>query len=612
MPLRHSPGNKIFAGGVLLLMPLAVLYATQLIWMQDWSAPLLWMGSQPASAGLFWLLFTLPTLTVYGLCRRLLPALLPGTLAAMALAVVARMKMDTAGTPLLLSDFSMAGKAKDLTGFAGEKLLPSPMTAAAVGGVVLLLVLIGVLDSWRPPVPLSLTVGILCLLLTLSALLPGPLQSAAIALDAGCQDQSARCQKEGTVLGLYAAWSQRQAVERADYTGNAAGMVSCFREEALAADAAGDLSLPDIIFITSESFFDVTQLPGVTFRADPLPVFHALSAQCTSGRFLTNTFGGGTGGVEMELFTGLTSAYLREGDTLNTFQADCYDTLPSMVRVLRQAGYETTAVHSHTSTLYRRDIIYPRIGFENTVFIRDFLTEPVKKGPYTSDESFAREIIARYEAREPDRPCFLYGMSMENHQAYEPEKYGQPSGYPAESDLLSQDDLAILDSLVFGLRDADLSLELLTDYFSKVDRPVLLVFVGDHLPSVGLADGTPLFQRLGCVPPGESAGWSAEQYRAMQTTDYLIWSNQETEGQSVPDRDESCTFLGLHTLERAGVPLNAYFGWLARDVAPRLSIDRGRLLVDGAGVTWEKPPETMTELLNTYADVERGLLYGIP
>ena len=36
-------------------------------------------------------------------------------------------------------------------------------------------------------------------------------------------------------------------------------------------------------------------------------------------------------------------------------------------------------------------------------------------------------------------------MSMENHQTYTPEKYGQPSGFPAQCDKLSQEDLAILE-----------------------------------------------------------------------------------------------------------------------------------------------------------------------
>ena len=228
-----------------------------------------------------------------------------------------------------------------------------------------------------------------------------------------------------------------------------------------------------------------------------------------------------------------------------------------------------------------------------------------------SDESFANELIARYEARDPEKPCFLYGMSMENHQAYTAGKFGESSGYPAKSSALNRRELAALDSLVYGLHDADTSLKILTDYFSRVKHPVLLVFVGDHRPSVGLSNGDSLYYRLGCIPDEDSSEWSIEEYRSMQSTDYLIWSNFESAAQIGPDRDESCTFLGLRMLKRAGVPLNAYFRWLDRDVASWMTIDRGRLFVDGDGVSHEGVPQSLTHMTKLYAEVERGLLYGL-
>ena len=151
------------------------------------------------------------------------------------------------------------------------------------------------------------------------------------------------------------------------------------------------------------------------------------------------------------MFTGLTSSLLKEGDTLNTLHTAVYQDLPTTVRLLQKAGYATTALHAHTSELYNRETIYPAIGFDTVAFLDDFLTPVEIAGKYASDDSFARELIARYEARDPSQPVFLYGMSMENHQTYTPEKYGQPSGFPAQCDKLSQEDLAILDALVMGM-----------------------------------------------------------------------------------------------------------------------------------------------------------------
>ena len=607
----HPSIQKICAIlGILLLAPLVVLYATQAIWLGSLTQPLPWMVSHPAAVGLFWLLFSSLSLPIYGFTRRFFWAYLPGTVVLVILTYVSRIKMNINGSPLQLSDFTMVGGLGDIAGYASSQLLPS---AAAVMAAVIVLLLL-VLLAWqgkklRVPRGVGFILGSLSLVLLISACCPGPLRNAALKLDETCQDQLDRNHQVGVVLGLYTAWCQRVQAETHQADLDTAELADHFL-----ADANGDkpaLALeeaPDIIFITSESFFDVTRLPGLTFEADPLPVFHGLSETCTNGRFLSNTCGGGTGWVEMEMFTGLTSSLLKEGDTLSTLEKGVYETLPTTVRLLAQLGYATTAIHAHNDTLYNRNVIYPAIGFQETLFIDDFLTPVEIKGEYASDETFAKEIIARYEARDPNSPCFLYGLSMENHQSYHAGKFGAASGYPAQSQALSQEDLAILDSLVMGLHDADTSLGLLVDYFSQVDRPVMLVFVGDHLPSLNLADGDSLYHRLGLSPSEDSSQWDAETLAEILSTDYLIWTNYETEAQ--PDGPESCTFLGLHVLDRAGIPLNRYFRWLDETIGAEMLLSRNRFFADAEGNVAYEVPAAAQEALDRYASLEQALVYG--
>jgi hypothetical protein len=453
-----------------------------------------------------------------------------------------------------------------------------------------------------------MVLGSLSMVLLLSAFSPGILQTAAVHLDEGCRDQVERNEKAGVVLGIYTAWCQRIHTENTLASLDSAGLADFFQEDAAQEMPTPDLeTTPDIIFITSEAFFDVTRLPGLTFEKDPLPVFHALSQTCTNGRFLSNTYGGGTGWVEMELFTTLTASLLMEGDSLSTLDPAVYETLPTTVRFLEKAGYSTLALHSHTAELYDRANIYPAIGFEEVLFLEDFWVEPERDGDYASDRSFAQEIIARYEARDPSAPAFLYGLSMENHQSYYPEKYGEPSGFPAQSDLLTQEDLAYLDALVMGLHHADASLGMLTDYFSQCDRPVMLVFVGDHLPSMNLADGEDIYTRLGISPEGDASTWEAETLAEILSTDYLIWTNYEAD--PLPDRTESCTFLGLHVLQRTGLPLNHYFTWLEENIATRMLLTRGKFFADQNGIPGYEVPADAQPLLDNYTALERSLAY---
>jgi len=592
----------------LLLAPLVVLWATQAIWLDDLAAPLPWMISHPQAVGLFWVLFSSVSFTLYGFLRRLFWACLPQSLVCLVFAYASRCKLNINGAPIQLSDFSLLGNLGDVAGYAADQLLPTATAVIAALAVVVMLVIFRCLGTWRLPAPLGMVLGSLSMVLLLSAFSPGWLQTAAVDLDEGCYDQMERSDQNGVCLGLYTAWCQRIHTENTLASLDSAGLADYFRADAAQERSPAPLDTsPDIIFITSEAFFDVTRLPGLTFETDPLPVFHALSQTCTNGRFLSNTYGGGTGWVEMELFTALTSSHLMEGDTLSTLDPAVYETLPTTVRFLEKSGYSTLALHSHTAELYDRETIYPAIGFEEVCFLEDFWVEPQRCGDYASDESFAREIIARYEARDPNSPCFIYGLSMENHQSYYPEKYGAPSGFPAQCDLLSQEDLAYLDSLVMGLNHADASLGILTDYFSQCSRPVMLVFVGDHLPSMNLADGEDIYTRLGINPDTDSSQWEAETLAEILSTDYLIWTNYEEE--ALPDRTESCTFLGLHVLQRTGLPVNQYFTWLEENIASRMLLNRGRFFADETGTPGYEVPADTQPLLDSYTALERSLVY---
>ncbi|MBR3753300.1 MAG: LTA synthase family protein [Ruminiclostridium sp.] len=600
--------QSIFTLLGLLLAPLVVLWATQAIWLDDLAAPLPWMIAHPQAVGLFWVLFSSVSFTLYGFFRRLFWACLPQSLVCLVFAYASRCKLNINGAPIQLSDFSLMGNLGDVAGYAADQLIPTATAVIAALAVVVMLVIFLCLGTWRLPAPLGMVLGSLSMVLLISAFSPGGLQTAAVKLDEGCYDQMERNDQAGVCLGLYTAWCQRIHTENTLASLDSVGLADYFRADA--AQERPPVSLetsPDIIFITSEAFFDVTHLPGLTFETDPLPVFHALSQTCTNGRFLSNNYGGGTGWVEMEMFTTLTSSHLMEGDTLSTLDPAVYETLPTTVRLLEKAGYSTLSLHAHTAELYDRETIYPAIGFDEVCFIDDFWVEPERSGNYASDESFAREIIARYEARDPGAPCFIYGLSMENHQSYYPEKYGEPSGFPAQCDLLSQEDLTYLDSLVMGLNHADASLGMLTDYFSQCPRPVMLVFVGDHLPSMNLADGEDIYTCLGISPDTDSSQWEAETLAEILSTDYLIWTNYEEE--ALPDRTESCTFLGLHVLQRTGLPLNQYFTWLEENIASRMLLNRGRFFADETGTPSYEVPADAQPLLDSYTALERSLAY---
>ena len=182
---------------------------------------------------------------------------------------------------------------------------------------------------------------------------------------------NARC---GTLLGLW-----RSVV----LTGSAAGAAETpeptdgrTREERLIDDAeefalsyepeTGGEEAPNVIFVLSESFFDVTELPGVEFESDPVADFHAVQEQGVSGKFYTHTLGYGTSNIEMEVFTGINSRFFdsdqniyewEASELLKTPRCRCSSRTPGTTRRISTpstTGYTgaRVCIHSSASTRY--------------------------------------------------------------------------------------------------------------------------------------------------------------------------------------------------------------------------------------------------------------------
>ena len=353
----------------------------------------------------------------------------------------------------------------------------------------------------------------------------------------------------------------------------------------------------------SESFFDCTELPHVTFDEDPIPRFHALRETCPHGKFISNTFAGGTGYVEMEVLTGLCGGLLREGDNLCSLSDEAYQTLPCIADVFDEYGYRKTFLHSYTDALYNRRAIYTAFGFDVICFQDDFTVDTEWKGGYLSDLTLSRELIARYEASE--EPQMFFAISMENHQPYTAGKF-EGNDIAFQSDRLDEAAAEALRTYAYGARDADAALGYLTDYFAGVDDKVMIVFWGDHLPNLSTPTGS-VYESLGCVTTSVSADWTTEELVSMSGTDYLIWTNYENE-----PREEivGSTLFGVHVLERLGFRLSGYYRWLQERVEPFYTMKRTRLFVDAAKEAWPETPEQYRERMMQWGDMQYAMVYS--
>lgn len=560
------------------------------------------LGTAVSAPGAFLLdlaLFAAAFFLLLGCTGRAWIAWLPGLL-PLVLDLISHYKLLINGAPLLLSDLSLAPQLGEVLGFAAPQLRLSFWVIGAPAAFLLILL---ALLLWRKRLAAGMRLRLLggvaglCLLLILILF---PFSPELYAAAAG--------EEQETLLRFYAAL-RTDRLPASD--GDAALLERLGREVDRLNDGAAvsgeNAETPTVIFLMSESFFDLARLPGVSFDEDPQPHFHALQSSCSHGRFYSNTYAGGTGFVEMEVLTGLCSAFLRGSDNLTSLPDERYAALPCITDVLTPLGYRKTFLHSYNDKLYNRRRIYASFGFDAAYFEEDFPPDAEKKDGRISDMALSRELIRLYEAGRDDGPQLFYVVSVENHQPYTPGRYGAENDLRLESDLLTEEERESLRSYAYAARDADAALKRLTDYFAGAEEKVILVFWGDHMPNLKGENGT-IYEKLGMVSSSVTGEWSTEELAEMLATDYVIWTNFP--GFPAGERAESCTLLGFHTLQYLGLPLSDYYRWLEARIDPFYLLYRARFFGDRQGGLYPDIPPEYREAMEEYAAAVRDTVYG--
>ena len=125
-------------------------------------------------------------------------------------------------------------------------------------------------------------------------------------------------------------------------------------------------------------------------------------------------------------------------------------------------------MHPYDRTFFLRHKAMPQLGFEKMTMLNDFDHDPARDGLYVSDAALTRKVIADVDKQTDAKGSFLFVASMANHGPWEPNRVPELTD-PLEIylDILQQSDRALGE---------------LIDHLSKLDRPVWLVFYGDHAP----------------------------------------------------------------------------------------------------------------------------------
>ncbi|MBC2181716.1 LTA synthase family protein [Listeria booriae] len=235
----------------------------------------------------------------------------------------------------------------------------------------------------------------------------------------------------------------------------------------------------NIVYVMSESFSDPTRLSGVTTSSDPIPETRKIMEKYPSGYSLSQGYGGGTANIEFEALTGL-SMYNINPQITSPYQMFLYqkEKFPSLVSSLEQNNYETIAIHPFKPSFYRRTDVYNALQFDKFISRDEMVhTEKLDDSEYISDASAYQETLDQLKAS--DKSTFIHLVTMQNHMTYW-DKYINTiavEGVPEENKQTVQ-------TYLQGIKYSD---DALTDFITQLkhlDKKTMVVFWGDHLPSV--------------------------------------------------------------------------------------------------------------------------------
>ena len=356
---------------------------------------------------------------------------------------------------------------------------------------------------------------------------------------------------------------------------------------------------PNIVVIMNEAFSDLSVLGDFTTSEDYMPFLRSLmnDKNSISGSLYVSVLGGNTANTEFEFLTGASTAFLPTGSV--AYQQFIKDKTPSLAHLLKEYGYETVAMHPYGATGWNRDTVYPDLGFDRALFRPDFASAKLIRG-YVSDSSNYNQLIKEFEKKEKGTPFFLFDVTMQNHGSYSKEYANfkstiqvndQPIGtYPKAEQYLTL------------IKNADDALKELITYFKRTREKTIVVFFGDHQPT--LLENA-FFKEL--------LGKSTDQMNLSELTNrydvpFVIWANYEIEEER--DLKLSVNYLSSLVLDAAGLDKPNYYHYLDK-MCEEVPILTANFYRDAAGnlyTTNDKP--NASDHLNDYAIVQYNQLFG--
>ena len=557
-----------------------------------------------------WLLNAVPIIVLFGIvwaaCGNVFWAGAAASLIFNLLSVINLIKIEGRNDPLTAADFGLITEALQATGEYKLNLHIWIIVLTVLASVLLVLAGIKVRSGRRIPVRVAVAVS-MATLMTVMMVKVYPSDSlmgyvnvkveARVKGDGGkysIYNIPAVFNNTGFVYGFFRTFNSNKIDRPKGYDKSEAAKWDT--EKASETDPSERIDA-DVIFIQCEAFSDfMADADCIEYgeSGDPLEAYREVisSSRSVAGKVVVPDFGAGTANTEFDVMTGMQTKMISEMQT-SAFRTVRKD-VPSLARIFTGEGYEGYFMHPGSYYFYNRQSVYSHFGLDTQVFSRDFVDPDKLGGRFISDASFGDRLIEDYEKHvaSADKPWFAFTVTIQNHQAYGYGKYGFEVERLKFTKDVAPETVKNLSVYAVGVRDSSVMLKRLTEYFDGRERPVMIVFWGDHLPAMGSEFS--VYRDVGLRIGEEN---EAEPAIETYSTPFVIWVNEafgkecdlekNVDALDMPEGGRiSAIYLGELAYELCGMRgTDAYFDFLgdARRELPVIS--HGRYVLPDGTVT---------------------------
>lgn len=321
--------------------------------------------------------------------------------------------------------------------------------------------------------------------------------------------------------------------------------------ETINASRTNNLTDSTVVYVLSESFSDPSRVPGLKTNKDSMPNIRKIKAGTTSGLMLSSGYGGGTANLEYMGLSGLSMANF-ESSLSSPYQ----QLVPSQhwtptINQLWGAPVNSLGYHPYESSMYSRATNYKKFGFSHfyTLTGPDVIKyqDKIDESPYVSDKSSYDSALEGIKSGKTNK--FIQIITMQNHMPY--HEWYENNDYTAESTTgtpLGDDEQQSIETYQKGVEITDQATQEFLNELDALDKPVTVVFYGDHLPGIY-----------------SSASEDGNNSLALHLTDYFIWSNKASSSQGNKASDaaySSPNFFVAQASDHMNAKVSPYLAFL--------------------------------------------------